>query len=96
MPAKRPVGVTEAAERRSREARRNPATQARALGYDILAADHGSIWLVEPVTSEAAEWITEHVDATLPMFGRAITVEPRYVSDILFAAEQDGLKVRTL
>jgi len=58
---------------------------------DFRIENHGSIVLLRPLTDGAREW----VDCNLPIdhmeFGRAVVVEPRYISDIVEGFMGDGL-----
>jgi hypothetical protein len=47
--------------------------------------DHGSLFLIRPLTRDVTSWLTRHTDAT--WFGGAIAVEPRYVDDLV-----DGMR----
>jgi hypothetical protein len=60
---------------------------------DIQVENHGSLFLLRPVSAEGREWLDEHV-AWEQSFGDAIVVEPRYVRDIVQGAIDDGLEVR--
>lgn len=59
---------------------------------DIIAANHGSIWLLRGGTPAGTEWLDEHV-AFEQYLGNAGVVEWRYVEDILHGAHNDGLNV---
>jgi len=62
---------------------------------DILAENHGSIFLLRPVTSSGQFWLQENViDEETQLFGNAVVCEPRYVADIVFGARGQGLMVR--
>ena len=58
-----------------------------AINFDI--SSHGSVCLVRPQTPESIEILNSFIDECVmehTMFGNAIAVEPRYLSDFL-----DGL-----
>ena len=59
---------------------------------DILAENHGSIWLLSSGTDAGREWLEEHV-AFEQHLGRRGVVEHRYVSPILEGADAAGLTV---
>ena len=61
---------------------------------DIRAENHGSLWLLRPVSTAGQSWLEEHVDADAITWGSAVVVEPRYVDAIIAGARQDGLEVR--
>jgi hypothetical protein len=61
---------------------------------DILVENHGSIFLLRPITSVGHAWLQENIigEDTLT-FGNAVVCEPRYVSAIVFGARGEGLLV---
>ena len=62
---------------------------------DILVENHGSIFLLRPVTSSGQFWLQENVVGEQTQhFGNAVVCEPRYVADIVFGARGQGLVVR--
>jgi hypothetical protein len=62
---------------------------------DILVENHGSIFLLRPVTSSGQSWLQDHVvGEETQIFGNAVVCEPRYVRDIVFGARGEGLVVR--
>lgn len=61
---------------------------------DIRVENHGSIWLLRPVSERGTLWLDEHTDPAATWFGGALAVEPRYVADILEGARNDGLEIR--
>jgi hypothetical protein len=60
---------------------------------DFILTNHGSIYLLEPVTEAAREWVAVHLDGNehLLYVGDAIVIEPRYVKQIVRGFQQDGL-----
>jgi hypothetical protein len=60
---------------------------------DLTVENHGSIFLLRPLTVAASTWLVEHV-AWETEFGDAIVVEPRYVRAIVEGALDAGLVVR--
>lgn len=63
---------------------------------DFLVENHGTIFLLEPTTDAACEWVEEHLSAepTRPTrWGSAIVVEHRYIREIVEGARRDGLVV---
>jgi hypothetical protein len=63
------------------------------FGTDIQFENHGSVWLVRPLTVVGREWIDENVSDDAQWFGGALAVEPRYVGDIVEGMQIDGLEV---
>lgn len=61
---------------------------------DILAENHGSIFLLRPATSSGQSWLQENViGEETQIFGNAVVCEPRYVAKIVFGARGEGLLV---
>lgn len=61
---------------------------------DIRFTDHGSIWLLTPITQEAQDWCADHIPDDAQRWGGAVVVEPRYVEPIVVGAIGDGLAVQ--
>ena len=61
---------------------------------DALVENHGSIFLVRPVTEAAMEWIEEHAPEDAMFVSTAIVVEHRYVVDFVEGMRRDGLAVK--
>lgn len=62
---------------------------------DIIFENHGSLFLLRPVSSAGQTWLDENVgDESTLTFGSATVCEPRYVEDILLGATADGLVCR--
>jgi hypothetical protein len=61
---------------------------------DLLFENHGSIFLIRPVSPIGQQWLDENVgDENTLTFGGAIVCEPRYAETIYFGAKQAGLAV---
>jgi hypothetical protein len=60
---------------------------------DFLCENHGSIFLLRPVSPAAFAWIEKHLPPDRLTFGDAVVVEPRYVWAILVGLQDDGLVV---
>ena len=61
---------------------------------DFDLADHGSIVLLTPRTPAAHDWTLEHIPEDAQRWGQcSIVIEPRYVADILWGIEDEGLTV---
>jgi hypothetical protein len=60
---------------------------------DLHVANHGSIFLLSPVTEAGENWIIEHIPEDAMTFGNAIVVEHRYIEAIVAGALADGLEV---
>jgi len=62
-------------------------------GPDFRCENHGSLFLLYPLTQSAQSWISQHIPPDAQTFGEAIVVEHRYIWTILDAVQTDGLKV---
>lgn len=58
---------------------------------DYTVTNHGSIWLIQPLTETAANWFADNLPEDAPMLGNAYAVEPRYAGDIIMGAQNAGL-----
>lgn len=58
---------------------------------DFLCENHGSIFLLHPVSPASFDWIESHLPSDRSTFGNAVVVEPRYVWAILAGLQEDGL-----
>lgn len=63
------------------------------VGPDFFCDNHGSIFLLRPVSQSAHSWVEEHLPSDRLTFGNAVVVEPRYVWAILRGLQDDGLTV---
>lgn len=58
---------------------------------DYSVTNHGSIYLIKPLTETAANWFADNLPEDAPMLGSAYAVEPRYAGDIIMGAQNEGL-----
>lgn len=58
---------------------------------DFLIQNHGTIFLLCPVSDAAVEWVGEHLPPDATRFGTAVVIEHRYVADIVAGIKGDGL-----
>ena len=58
---------------------------------DYSVTNHGSIWLIQPLTESAEEWFADNLDPDCMMYGSAYAIEPRYADDIIMGAQDAGL-----
>ena len=57
-------------------------TELRRIDRDFEIENHGSVYLLRPITIAASQWLSDNVpDAQY--FGHAIVVEPRYVATLI-------------
>jgi hypothetical protein len=55
---------------------------------DFEIEDHGSVWLVRPLTKACHTWLTEHTDAQ--WLGNALGVEARYIQALVASMQEEG------
>ena len=60
---------------------------------DFLCENHGSIFLLRPVSPASFDWIESHLPSDRTTFGNAVVVEQRYVWAILAGLQDDGLVI---
>lgn len=60
---------------------------------DAAVQNHGSIFLVEPLTPAAEEWLEDNVAGETQHWGSALVVEHRYINDLVAGMQQSGLVV---
>jgi hypothetical protein len=62
---------------------------------DVLIENHGTIFLVRPLSGVARAWVEEHIgqgNGYQPCWP-TVVVEPRYLDDIIEGMRADGLAV---
>jgi hypothetical protein len=60
---------------------------------DFIVENHGTIFLLQPLTPAAISWIQENLPEDHMTFGSAVVIEHRYIGDIVRAAMRDGMGV---
>jgi hypothetical protein len=60
---------------------------------DVRVENHGSIFLFQPLSSAAREWIDQNIPDDAQFLGTALAVEHRYAHDIAEGMQADGLEV---
>ena len=61
---------------------------------DFFVENHGTIFLLQPLTPAANSWVEENLPEDRMTFGGAVAVEHRYIADIVRGAQNDGLVIR--
>lgn len=61
---------------------------------DFLVENHGTIFLLQPLTPAANSWIDQNLPEDHLTFAGAVVVEHRFIADIVRGAIADGLEVR--
>ena len=65
--------------------------------FDFRLENHGSLFLLHPLTPAAKDWMDEHLpmDSSETQFwGDAIVIEPRFLGPIVDGILADGLVLR--
>jgi hypothetical protein len=60
---------------------------------DLRVENHGSIFLLRPVSELGDSWINEHIPEDAMHLGDAVAIEHRFIHDIVAGAIGDGLTV---
>ena len=60
---------------------------------DFRCENHGSVFLLYPLTPPADRWVQEYLPEDAQSFGGAFVVEHRYIWSILVAVQDVGLVV---
>ena len=61
---------------------------------DFVVENHGSIFLLQPLTPAANAWIKEYLPEDRMTFAGAVVVEHRYILNIVRGAIADGLVIK--
>jgi hypothetical protein len=61
---------------------------------DFGVENHGTIYLLRPLTERAVTWVNEHLPEDAQWFDDAVAVEHRFIHDIVVGVVTDGLRVR--
>ncbi len=64
-------------------------------GFDIRVSNHGSIFLVHPVSERGRNWVDDHLDHAQKL-GNAAAVEHRYIEPIVNGILEDCLWIEGL
>ena len=73
----------------------NSPTRSGKTSPDFLVENHGSIFLLKPLTPSATSWVEEHIgqDNGYQPYYPTVVIEHRYVADIVAGIQNDGLAV---
>ena len=69
------------------------SSPTRSDAPDFHCENHGSLFLLFPLTASAHSWIEEHLPEDVQWFGNAVVIEHRYVWTILDGIQNAGLAV---
>ncbi len=61
---------------------------------DVRVENHGTIFVFQPLTAAAREWIDEHVGGETTWFAGGLVVEHRFARDLAQGMLDDGLVVQ--
>jgi len=64
------------------------------MATDVEIRNEGSVFLLEPLTETAKQWIEENVIGETTWFGGSLCVEHRYAHNLAQGMIGDGLRVR--
>lgn len=60
---------------------------------DFTLENHGTIFLLQPHSEEAKQWIKDHLPDDAQTFGPSTCIEHRYIADIVNGISADGLTI---
>ena len=62
---------------------------------DFVVENHGSIFLLTPITPAAKTWANEHIGSAngFQPYWPTVVIEHRYISDIVEGIRNDGMAV---
>jgi hypothetical protein len=66
-----------------------------SAGLDFRCDNHGSVFLLYPLSETAKSWIKDNLPSDAQWFGNAVAVECRFIWPILEGIQIDGLAVQS-
>jgi len=60
---------------------------------DLVVENHGSVFILQPLTARAREWLEVHTDENAMWYGLGLACEPRYAPAIVEAMVDEGMEV---
>jgi hypothetical protein len=69
-------------------------TSPTEIEPDFRVENHGTIFLLQPLSPAANSWIEENLPEDRMTFGGAVVIEHRYIADIVRGAMASGLGVQ--
>ena len=67
--------------------------QGKVTLPDVSVSNHGTLFLFQPLSLAATEWIKENVGGETSYFGSALAVESRYALDLAGGMANNGLVI---
>jgi hypothetical protein len=61
---------------------------------DVTVTNEGNIFIFNPHSHAAKDWIAENVQENAQYYGNGLVVEHRFAGDIIEGMEADGLSLR--
>jgi len=61
---------------------------------DIEVSNHGTIFIVTPLTPAGRNWVADFLPEDAQQWAGGVVIEHRYISDVVVGAQRDGLVVR--
>jgi len=72
----------------------NSPTHSGKIKPDFVVENHGSIFLLRPLTATAKSWVDGHIGENgYQPYYPTVVVEHRYIADIVRGAGADGLVI---
>lgn len=70
-------------------------THSEKIQSDFVVENHGSIFLLKPLTPSATSWIEQRIgeDNGFQPYFPTVVVDHRYIADIVEGIQNDGLAV---
>ena len=69
-------------------------TKEKPVTPDVLVNNEGTLFLFNPLTARAKEWIDENVSPDAQWFGTTLVVECRYAWGLAVGMKEAGLVLR--
>ena len=66
----------------------------RQAEVDLSFENHGSLFLIRPLSDAGQTWLDENIGDDAQVFGNAIVCEPKFVEAIFRGATSEGLVCR--
>lgn len=63
------------------------------VGPDFTLSDVGSLLILNPLTPDAAAWVTDNLPTDAMHWSGGVVIEPGYAGDILEGIVGDGLRI---
>ncbi len=75
----------------------SPTHSASKSPPDFRVENHGSIFLLRPVSDAGCDWVDQHIGADngYQPYLPTVVVEHRYIADIVAGIRTDGLAVQS-